>query len=96
MAPDSGPAVSAAELDAAACDGLGLVGIRKSFAGKVALDGVTFCVPRHAIVAVLGPSGSGKSTLLSIIAGLEAPTTATCCGKAAPSMLSRRTGAASG
>jgi len=39
----------------------------------VALAGVTFCVPRHAIVAVLGPSGSGKSTLLSIIAGLESP-----------------------
>jgi len=73
MAADSVRDLSTAELDAAACDGLGLVGIRKAYAGKVALDGVTFCVPRHAIVAVLGPSGSGKSTLLSIIAGLEAP-----------------------
>jgi len=73
MAADSASDRSAVELDAAACDGLGLAGIRKSFAGKVALDGVSFCVPRHAIVAVLGPSGSGKSTLLSIIAGLESP-----------------------
>jgi ABC-type Fe3+/spermidine/putrescine transport system ATPase subunit len=64
---------TAAERDAAACDGLGLIEIHKAFAGKVALDGVTFCVPRHTIVAVLGPSGSGKSTLLSTIAGLEAP-----------------------
>jgi len=67
MAADGARDLSAGKLDPAACDGLGLAGIRKSFAGKVALDGVTFCVPRHAIVAVLGPSGSGKSTLLSII-----------------------------
>jgi ABC-type Fe3+/spermidine/putrescine transport system ATPase subunit len=73
MSTEPMPRRSAGATEAAACDGLGLIEIRKSFAGNVALDGVTFCIPRHTIVAVLGPSGSGKSTLLSIIAGLEAP-----------------------
>jgi thiamine transport system ATP-binding protein len=55
------------------CSGLSLDGICKSFGSTVALDGVSLCVPKGSIVAVLGPSGSGKSTLLSVIAGLEAP-----------------------
>ena len=57
----------------APCSGLVLEGIRKTFASAVALDGVSFCVPKGSIVAVLGPSGSGKSSLLSVIAGLEMP-----------------------
>jgi ABC-type polar amino acid transport system ATPase subunit len=35
------------------------------------LTGVTFTVPRGAIVALMGPSGSGKTTMLRAIAGLE-------------------------
>jgi putative ABC transport system ATP-binding protein len=38
------------------------------------LDGVTFDVPEHGVLAVTGPSGSGKSTLLGLIAGLDRPT----------------------
>lgn len=35
------------------------------------LTGVTFDVPRGAVVALMGPSGSGKTTILRAIAGLE-------------------------
>ena len=37
-----------------------------------ALRGVTFDVPRGALVALRGRSGSGKTTLLNIIGGLDA------------------------
>ncbi|OLZ40007.1 ABC transporter ATP-binding protein [Natrinema saccharevitans] len=39
-----------------------------------ALRGVTFDVPRGAIVGLEGPSGSGKSTILHAVAGLLVPT----------------------
>ncbi|MEJ5246436.1 MAG: ABC transporter ATP-binding protein [Caldilinea sp.] len=38
-----------------------------------AVAGVSFDVPRGAIVALLGPSGCGKTTTLRLIAGLEMP-----------------------
>ncbi len=47
--------------------------IRKNYAGKPLLQGVSFCVGAGETVCLLGPSGSGKSTLLRIIAGLETP-----------------------
>lgn len=53
--------------------GLSVSGLRKSFHGTLALDGVSFDVGRGETVAVLGPSGCGKSTLLAIIAGLISP-----------------------
>ena len=42
----------------------------KGAAGKRALDGVTFDVPRGQIFGLLGPNGAGKSTLINILAGL--------------------------
>lgn len=48
-----------------------LAGIRKSFGGVTALDGIDLSIEDGENVAILGPSGSGKSTLLRIIAGLE-------------------------
>jgi ABC-2 type transport system ATP-binding protein len=42
--------------------------------GKLALDGVSFDVPRGQIFGLLGPNGAGKSTLINILAGLVTKT----------------------
>ncbi len=46
---------------------LELRGVRKSFEGKVVLDGVDLTVAPHEVVCLVGSSGSGKSTLLKCI-----------------------------
>jgi polar amino acid transport system ATP-binding protein len=52
---------------------LRLDGVRKAFAGKTVLDGVSADFGDARAVVFIGPSGGGKSTLLRTIAGLEAP-----------------------
>lgn len=47
--------------------------IRKSFATRRILNGVSFSLGDGQKVALVGQNGIGKSTLLKIIAGLEAP-----------------------
>jgi ABC-2 type transport system ATP-binding protein len=42
--------------------------------GKVALNEVSFDVPRGKIFGMLGPNGAGKSTLINILAGLVVKT----------------------
>lgn len=51
-----------------------LQGLRKSFQGVVAVDGVTLEIGRGEFFSLLGPSGCGKTTLLRMIAGFEHPT----------------------
>ncbi len=46
-------------------------GVRKTFEGRVVLDGVTTTFERGKVSLVTGPSGGGKSTLLRCINGLE-------------------------
>lgn len=52
---------------------LRLDGVRKAFAGRIVLDGITADFGTAGAVVFIGPSGGGKSTLLRTIAGLEAP-----------------------
>ena len=68
-AADSG----ASAIRTAAPRAVSLRGLRKSFAGTPAVDGLDLEVPAGSIVALLGPSGCGKTTTLRMIAGLEQP-----------------------
>ncbi|MFR5869186.1 MAG: ABC transporter ATP-binding protein [Acutalibacteraceae bacterium] len=46
----------------------------KDNAQVVALDHVSFEVPKGQFLAIVGPSGSGKSTLLYLLGGVDRPT----------------------
>ena len=46
-----------------------LRGVRKSFRGVRALDGVDLEVREGEILGMLGPNGSGKSTLINVVSG---------------------------
>ena len=45
-------------------------GLRKSFMGQIALDGLTFAVPKGSIYGFLGRNGAGKTTTIRILMGL--------------------------
>jgi lipopolysaccharide export system ATP-binding protein len=51
-------------------EGLCVKDIRKSFAGRIVVDGVSLSVKRGEAVGLLGPNGAGKTTCFSIITGL--------------------------
>jgi len=47
---------------------------RRGSSDVVALQRLSFSIPRGEFLSVMGPSGSGKSTVLNLIAGLDTPT----------------------
>ena len=67
------PAVSRAS----AAPAVSLRDVRKSYDGRVVLDGINLSVAPGEFVCLLGASGCGKTTLLNLVAGLEAPTSGT-------------------
>lgn len=48
-------------------------GLRKAYAGLVAVDDVSFEINRGEIVGLLGPNGAGKTTTIDMILGVLEP-----------------------
>ncbi len=65
---NKGDGLMAQEID------VSLVNVTKKFGDLVAVDHVSFDVPKGSFFSLLGPSGSGKTTILRMIAGFEIPT----------------------
>jgi ABC-2 type transport system ATP-binding protein len=53
---------------------LSAVGLRRSFASLMAVDGVSFEVRPGEIVGLVGPNGAGKTTIINMILGVLEPT----------------------
>lgn len=51
-----------------------LVRLTRHFGALVAVDDVSFTVPKGAIFGFLGPNGSGKSTIIRMLCGVLRPT----------------------
>ena len=47
--------------------------LKKTYAARAVLHGLSHCFEPGEFVAIMGESGLGKSTLLNLIAGLDAP-----------------------
>jgi ABC-2 type transport system ATP-binding protein len=72
-------------------------GLVKRYGERVALDGLSFTLPRACFVALLGPNGAGKSTLFQVLTGLFAAdagdvSAAGCSLREAPSQALRHIG----
>jgi branched-chain amino acid transport system ATP-binding protein len=52
---------------------INIVDVKKSFAGVLALNGVSFSVPQRSMFGLIGPNGAGKTTLINVINGVYKP-----------------------
>ncbi|MEU4261564.1 ABC transporter ATP-binding protein [Streptomyces argenteolus] len=48
-------------------------GVRKAYAGRRVVDGVSFSVDEGEIFGILGPNGAGKTTTVECVEGLRIP-----------------------
>jgi branched-chain amino acid transport system permease protein len=53
---------------------LEVAGLRKTFGGLVAVNGLDFTLHAGEIVGLIGPNGAGKSTTFNLLTGIEPPT----------------------
>jgi ABC-2 type transport system ATP-binding protein len=49
-------------------------GLTKEFDGEVAVNNLTFEIPRGQIFGLIGPSGCGKTTTVRLLTGVYRPT----------------------
>jgi branched-chain amino acid transport system ATP-binding protein len=49
--------------------------VSKIFGGLVAVNDVSFTLPRKGIVSIIGPNGAGKTTFFNMLTGLYKPST---------------------
>jgi len=49
--------------------------VSKIFGGLVAVNDVSFAIPRRSIVSIIGPNGAGKTTFFNMLTGLYKPST---------------------
>ena len=47
--------------------------LTKRFGGLIAVDDVSFTIPRGSIMGLIGPNGAGKTTLFAMISGFDRP-----------------------
>lgn len=52
-------------------------GLTKRYGSTIALDGITFEVPRGGVTGFVGPNGAGKTTTIRMLLGLIQPTSGT-------------------
>jgi ABC-2 type transport system ATP-binding protein len=64
-------------MDAQTPSAIAVDSLVKSYKGALAVDGISFAVPRGSIVGLLGGNGAGKTTTIAMIMGLVTPTSGT-------------------
>jgi len=55
-------------------DALNAMNVTIQFGGLVAVNDVSFVIPRKSVVSLIGPNGAGKTTFFNILTGLYRPT----------------------
>ena len=53
---------------------LSAANVTKVFGGLIAVEDVSFGIPRGGIVSIIGPNGAGKTTFFNMLTGLYKPT----------------------